>query len=210
MSDGSAETIAFVLSAPSGAGKTTLAVELLRRVGCLQRTVSFTTREPRPDEVDGRDYSFVSLEEFEGRRDAGEFLESFEVHGNSYATPSAELDRIRAAGDDALMVIDVQGAAAVRERLDSATTIFVLPPSREILQNRLDQRSNSDAVDESTIRRRLGVAVEEIEQFVRYDYLVVNDDFDAAVDELRAIVLAERCRRSRRSTVGKTILDSFR
>ncbi|MFQ5742270.1 MAG: guanylate kinase [Acidobacteriota bacterium] len=204
------ETIAFVLSAPSGAGKTTLAVELLRRLDGLHRTISCTTRAPRPGEQDGRDYTFLSRQEFERLQAAGEFLESATVHGNLYGTPRSELERIRAMGRDALMVIDVQGAAEVRGGLAEAVTIFVLPPSRVSLQKRLNHRDGNAASSRATIGERLEVAAEEIAQFMRYDYLVINDDLDVAVGELQAIVVAERCRRVRRAGLGESILESFR
>lgn len=204
------DCIAFVLSAPSGAGKTTLAAALLDRVDGLQRTISWTTREARPGEVDRVDYTFVTEEEFRRERRAGGFLESFEVHGNLYGTPRSEIERIRDTGDDALLVIDVQGAAAARHRLDDPVTIFVLPPSRAELEERLGGRDGGDPAVEAEVRQRLGVAVHEIEQFVRYDYVVINDVFEQAVQELEAVVLAERCRRQRRTRIAQEILESFR
>lgn len=187
-----------------------MAAELLERVDELQRTISWTTREARPDEVDGVDYRFASTEEFRHEREAGGFLESFEVHGNLYGTPRSEISRIRAAGDDAILVIDVQGAAAVRHRLDDPVTIFVLPPSRQELEERLGVREGGDGTVEAEIRQRLGVAVHEIEQFVRYDYVVINDVFESAVRHLQGIVLAERCRRQRQTHIANAILESFR
>lgn len=210
MSDDHEQPIAFVLSAPSGAGKTTLATDLLARVDRLRKTVSYTTREPRKDETDGVDYTFVSVEDFERRRAAGEFLECAEVHDHLYGTPRAELERIHGNGNDALMVIDVQGAAEVRKELAGAATIFVLPRSRETLERRLEERDGSASQNEAEIHKRLGVAAEEIAQFVKYDYVVINDDFDAAVDDLEAIVIAERCRRLRRVRSAQAILESFR
>ncbi len=200
----------FVLSAPSGAGKTTLAHAVLQRVEHLIRTVSWTTRSPRSGEVDGVDYTFVDQETFDRERDAGGFLESALVHGFHYGTPASEVERILAAGGVPLMVIDVQGAAAVRECLSNPVTIFVLPPSRRVLEQRLGGREGADPANDETLRRRLGVAAEEIAQFVRYDYVVINDDFDRAVRELEAILVAEPCKQPQRRRSAKEILDSFR
>lgn len=200
----------FVLSAPSGAGKTTLAHAVLQRVDGVARTISWTTRHPRAGESDGEDYTFVSPEAFAEHEEAGGFLESADVHGFRYGTPASELGRIHGAGDAALMVIDVQGAESVRRQVDEAVTIFVLPPSRDVLEARLGGRDGDDPTSDETIRRRLGVAAEEIAQFVRYDYVVINDDFDQAVRELEAILIAERCRRGRRAAAADEILRSFR
>ncbi len=202
--------VCFVLSAPSGAGKTTLAHAVLPRLPEITRTVSWTTRNPRPGERDGVDYTFVTQDAFDEQQAASGFLESAVVHGNSYGTPASEIERIQADGHDALMVIDVQGAEAVRTRLADAVTIFVLPPSRKVLEDRLGGRDGADPASKETIHRRLGVAAEEIAQFVRYDYLVINDDFDQAVRELEAILIAERCKRRQRTHEASGILESFR
>lgn len=209
MSDESAPPC-FVLSAPSGAGKTTLAHAVLQRIEGVRRTVSWTTRAPRAGETDGVDYTFVTQEAFDAHRESGGFLESALVHGNSYGTPASEVERITAAGDAALMVIDVQGADAVRHRVREAVTIFVLPPSHDVLEERLGAREGTDPVSDETIRRRLGVAAEEIAQYVRYDYIVINDDFDRALRELEAILTAERCTRPRRARIADEIFRSFR
>lgn len=200
----------FVLSAPSGAGKTTLAQAVLKRVEKLTRTVSWTTRAPRPGEVDGVDYTFVTQEAFNANEGSGGFLESALVHGSSYGTPTDEVKRILAEGSAPLMVIDVQGAEAVRQRLSDPVTIFVLPPSRRVLEQRLGGRDGADPANDETLRRRLGVAAEEIAQFVRYDYVVINDEFDRAVRELEAILVAESCRQPRRGRSAREILESFR
>ena len=202
--------VSFVVSAPSGAGKSSLADAVLRRVGRLARTVSVTTRAPRSDEQDGREYYFVDEQEFERRRLAGAFLEWAAVHTHKYGTPHAEVDRIRSGGDDAILVIDVQGAAAVRAALDTAVTVFVLPPSLQALETRLRRRDGSDARRQAEQAARLAVAVHEIEQYVSYDYIIVNDDFETAVAELEGIVRAERSRRSRREGQAEAVLAAFR
>lgn len=200
----------FVLSAPSGAGKTTLAHAVLQRVGGVTRTVSWTTRKPRHGETDGVDYTFVTQDAFDAQVGSGGFLESAQVHGFSYGTPASEVERILSAGHAPLMVIDVQGAEAVRERLEEAVTIFVVPPSRQVLEERLGGREGADPAGDERICRRLGVAAEEIAQFMRYNYVIINDDFDQAVRELEAILIAERCRRRKRACAADEILESFR
>lgn len=201
--------IDFVLSAPSGAGKTTLAEELLERVERLQRSISCTTRPPRPHEVDGEDYFFVEEGEFRRRREAGDFLEWAVVHGNLYGTLRSELRRIHDAGNDALLVIDVQGAESVRHALEEAVTIFVLPPSREVLQARLRRREGDAPERLEVIHKRLNVAAEEIARYAGYDYVIVNDDFGRSVGELECILQAERARCGRRRALAERILQSF-
>ena len=202
--------LCFVLSAPSGAGKTTLARAVLQRLPQITRTISWTTRDPRPGEKDGIDYIFVTQDAFEENETLGGFVESAVVHGNNYGTPENEIRRIHDDGHDALMVIDVQGAEAVRTRLVDAVTIFVLPPSQKVLEKRLNGRDGADPTNEKSICRRLGVAVAEIDHFVRYDYLVINDDFNQAVRELEAILVAERCKGRQRLNQAGEILESFR
>lgn len=205
----SEERIAFVLSAPSGAGKTTLAAALLERVERLTRTVSWTSRERRNGEKDGVDYVFVSREGFEREAHEGGFLEWAEVHGNLYGTPSRRVAEIMERGDDALMVIDVQGADSVRGAMREAVTVFVLPPSRRELEARITGRDAGDSLAREQIQRRLSVAADEIARYVSYDYVVVNDDFEDAVADLVAIVRAERSRRDRRARRAESIRASF-
>jgi len=200
----------FIVSAPSGAGKTSLADAVLGRVDRLTRTISATTRAPRGDEQDGREYYFVDAQEFEQRQSAGDFLEWAEVHAHKYGTLRAEVDRIHAQGHDAVLVIDVQGAATVRGALKNAVTVFVLPPSLRSLETRLRQRDGSDPVSQADQATRLAVAVHEIEQYLSYDYVIVNDDFETAIAELEGIVRAERSRQSRRVGEAEAVLAAFR
>lgn len=184
-----------VLSAPSGAGKTTLAQALLAQTPGITRSITFTTRPKRLGEVDGRDYHFISQEEFEVRIRRGDFLEFSTVHGYSYGTSQADVDQRCAQGLDVLLVIDYQGAAKIRQGGLAALSIFILPPSMEALQRRLRQRKSED---EKTLRRRLAIAPTEMLQFRDYDYVVVNDHLATTIQQLQAIILADRCRVERR------------
>jgi guanylate kinase len=180
-----------VVSAPSGAGKTTVLARALRDLGGIRFSVSHTTRAPRGAERDGVEYHFVDRPTFERLRDEGGLLEWAEVHGNLYGTGLAEIERASAAGVDILLDLDVQGASQVRRRLPEAVTVFILPPSYEVLEHRLRGRGQDD---EAAIGRRLAAAGREIDAFEQYDYAIVNDDLDACVEELKSIVRAARCR----------------
>lgn len=184
----------FVVSAPSGAGKTTLCREVRMRVGELAYSVSYTTRAPRPGEAAGTDFHFVSEDRFRELRDRGEFAEWAQVHGNYYATSAAAIDAALSKGRDVLLDIDAQGAAQLRARYPEAVLIFIVAPSMADLEQRLRER-RSDA--EREIQRRLQRAREEISLWKQYDYLIVNRDVKDAVDQLDAIILAERCRTTR-------------
>jgi guanylate kinase len=199
-------TTVFIISAPSGSGKSTLVSRLLGEVDGLTFSVSFTTRPPRGSEVEGEAYHFIDRTEFERRLKAGEFLESADVFGNYYGTHVEVLDGARKHGKDLVLDIDVQGAAQLKERIPDAVSIFVLPPSREILEHRLRARSQ-DA--EETIQRRLANAAREIRNYRRYDYVLVNNDLNLAVETLKAIVRAERVRRVRVEEKIQPILDTF-
>ena len=199
-------SIVFIISAPSGSGKSTLVSRLLGAVPALRFSVSYTTRLARGSEQHGESYYFVSRDEFEQMLQRDEFLEYASVFGNYYGTHQSELDRSCAEGRDLVLDIDVQGAAQLKRKIPEAVTIFVLAPSREILEQRLRLRSeDSDEV----IERRLRGAAQEILQYRQYDYVLVNRDIDASVDALCSIVKAERMRRMRVEKEVAPILASF-
>jgi guanylate kinase len=185
----------LVLSAPSGAGKTTLAHRLLKELPHTVFSVSFTTRRPRGKEQDGVDYHFVDVATFQQKIERGEFVEWAEVHGHFYGSSQSVVEDARARRGIAVFDIDVQGGQAIKRKHPDAVTVFVLPPSMEELERRLrDRKTDSD----ETIRRRMLAARSEIERGIAsYDYIVVNDDFERAFQELRSVVVAERCRRGR-------------
>ena len=199
-------TTVFIISAPSGSGKSTLTRELLERVPALRFSVSYTTRKPRGNEIEGKDYFFISREEFERRLALGEFLEHAEVFGHYYGTHASELDRAAAEGVDLVLDIDVQGARQLKGKIPSAVTIFILAPSRQILEQRLRARSqDSDEV----IERRLHDAAEEIRNYTLYDYVLVNHEVEKSVGTLVSIVKATRSRRDRMEREIRPILESF-
>ena len=181
----------FIVSAPSGAGKTTLVERLVEQVPGLELSRSYTSRPAREGETDGVDYNFVSRERFETMVAAGEFLEWADVFGNLYGTSAADTDRALKTGSDLVLVIDVQGARKVRRLGIETTATFLMPPSVEVLERRLRGRSKDS---EAVIGRRLEVARDEVLAFGDYDFIVVNDELTAAVDRLRSIVIAERAR----------------
>jgi guanylate kinase len=184
----------FVVSAPSGAGKTTLCGELRVRVPGLAYSVSVTTRAPRPGEVDGEHFEFVNEARFREMIAAGEFAEHAVVHGHLYGTRASTLERALAAGTDVLLDIDTQGAARLKAHAPEAVLIFIVAPSMKELEQRLrERRSDND----TEIARRLARAREEIALWRRYDYLIVNRDVKEALDQLEAIITAERSRTSR-------------
>jgi guanylate kinase len=205
----------FIVSAPSGTGKTTLVERLVRNVDHLVMSRSYTSRPPRGDEVNGVDYNFVRRSRFEEMAAAGQFLEWAEVFGNLYGTSAADTVRCLRSGQDLVLVIDVQGARQVLQALQAlqvemrgvpVVAVFVLPPSFEVLERRLRGRSNDD---EAAIRRRLEVARQEVSAYEGYDYVVVNDEVDACVDRLRGVVIAERAKLPRMHGATTEILKTF-
>lgn len=200
-------TTIFIISAPSGSGKSTLTSQLIERVPSLRFSVSYTTRPPRGRERDGEDYFFISREEFNTRAARGEFLEHAEVFGHCYGTHLAELERAAAEGVDLVLDIDVQGARQLKERIPAAVSIFVLPPSRKVLEQRLRTRSQDS---ESVIERRLRDAAEEIRNYSQYDYVLINREVESSVDTLVSIVKATRSRRDRMEQQIRPILETFK
>jgi guanylate kinase len=197
----------FVVSAPSGTGKTTVVERLVQVCPALARSRSYTSRPPRAGEQHGVDYNFVSRGTFEAMIARGEFLEWADVFGNLYGTCRQDIETLLAAGLDVVLVIDVQGARQVRAQAAEAVGIFVLPPSFAVLESRLRGRS-CDA--DAAIRRRLDTARSEVSAVDEYDYVVVNDELERAVKEICAIVTAERARRPRRAALAQEIAATFR
>jgi guanylate kinase len=195
----------LILSSPSGAGKTTLTRKLLTEHPELRFSVSHTTRAPRPNEVDGRDYHFVDRAKFQTLVAQGAFLEWAEVHGNLYGTSVAEIDRARAEAGCTGMIFDIdyQGARQIRAKKPDVVTVFILPPSMAELERRLRGRASDS---EEAVLRRFETARLEIEHYALFDYLVVNDDLQRAYDELRSITVAERAQRWRRSELAEGLL----
>jgi guanylate kinase len=202
----SARGLLFIVSAPSGAGKTTLVERLVEQLPNLKMSRSYTSRAARQGETDGVDYNFVSRERFEAMAAASEFLEWADVFGNLYGTRAADTDAMLAGGNDVVLVIDVQGARKVRARGLEARAVFVMPPSFHVLEQRLRGRSKDS---EAAIQRRLQVARDEVAAFAEYDFVVVNDEVTAAVDRLRGIVVAERARLRRMQVEAETIVRTF-
>ena len=190
--------ILFIISAPSGSGKSTLVSEVRRLVPGLDFSISYTTREPRGSEEDGREYHFTTRENFERMIAAGEFLEWAKVFGsNYYGTAVSALDHARKLGHDLLLDIDVQGALQVIRKMPAAVSICILPPSPDVLERRLRNRSQAEGfTDEAVIAARLAQARTELGQIADYQYALVNDVLDEAASEMRAIVLASRGRGS--------------
>jgi guanylate kinase len=183
--------VLFIVSAPSGAGKTTLVERLVKTTARLKMSRSYTSRPPRADEVNGVDYNFVSREHFERMAAADEFLEWADVFGNLYGTGASDTARCMDSGLDVVLVIDVQGARKVRARGLAHVGIFVMPPSYQVLERRLRGRSKDN---DEAIKRRLQVARDEVSAFEEYDYVVINDELEGCVERMRAIVVAERAK----------------
>ena len=199
-------TSIFIISAPSGSGKSTLVSKVLQRDTQLRFSVSYTTRKPRGREKPGENYIYISRSEFEERMANGEFLEHAEVFGNYYGTNRNTLDQSRQEGKDVVLDIDVQGARQLKSKIPEAVSIFILAPSRDILEQRLRRRSEDS---EEVIQRRLRDASAEIANYKQYDYVVVNHRLEESVDTLASIIKAERVRRIRMEDQIRPILATF-
>ena len=201
---GAEDFLLLIISSPSGAGKTTLCNRLRKEFSDLAFSVSHTTRKPRPNEVNGREYHFVEVAEFRGLASRGAFAEWAEVHGNLYGTSIKEIETARRNNATGILFdIDFQGARQIRAKVPEAVAVFVLPPSLDELERRLRGRATDD---EDTVQKRLAKAQKEIENYALFDYLVVNDDLDRAYDRLRSVVLAESARRNRKAMLAESLL----
>ena len=199
------DLILLIISSPSGAGKTTLTHRLLQEFPELRFSVSHTTRQPRANEVDGQDYHFVSEQSFRQVLEDDGFAEWAEVHGNLYGTSVAEIERARAAGKSGVLFdVDYQGARQIKEKFPHAVGVFILPPTMEELRRRLDGRGSDDA---ESRKRRFERAREEIGHYPFFDYMIVNDDLQQALAQLRGIVLAEGCRQWRVAAKAEALLQ---
>ena len=203
---GARRGLLFIVSAPSGAGKTTLVERLVEQTPDLTMSRSYTSRPPRGGEADGVDYNFVSRQQFEAMARGGEFLEWASLYGNLYGTCAADTEKFLSAGRDVVLVIDVQGARKVRAAGLPTCTVFVMPPTFEILEQRLRGRSKDS---EAEIQRRLQVARDEVAAFAEYDFVVVNDEVTTAVERLRSIVVAARARLERMRDEAARIVRTF-
>lgn len=202
------DLLLLIISSPSGAGKTTLTRDLLEHFPELMFSVSHTTRPPRANEVDGRDYQFTDPDTFRALVKDGAFAEWAEVHGNLYGTALSELARAKAQGKRGIVFdIDYQGARQIKARCPEAVGVFVLPPSMEMLKQRLRTRASDD---ETTIERRFGNAKREIEHYGLFDYVIVNDELQAAKQHMRSIVSAEQSRRFRMALLAEELLRRSR
>jgi guanylate kinase len=198
--------ILFIISSPSGGGKGTLIREVLRTVPNIGYSVSFTTRARREGEEDGIHYNFVSHEKFENLIEQGEFLEYALVHGNYYGTSRTQVEKETAAGRDIILEIDVQGADLVREKTSETVEVFILPPSFEVLRERLIARQTET---QENLALRLGNSLSEVQQYTKFDYVIINDKLEKGVTDLQSIIYAERCKRERQTEAVARILDTF-
>jgi guanylate kinase len=196
-----------VVSSPSGGGKGTLIRRALKTVPNLGYSISFTTRLPREGEVDGRDYFFVTIEKFNSMVEANGFLEWAVVHGNYYGTSHAQVEGERRAGHDIILEIDVQGATSVRRLARDAVSVFILPPSFEVLRDRLVRRG-SERPDDLALRLRNSLG--EVEHYREFQYVIINDDAESAAELLASIIYAERARRERQEGAAQRVLASFK
>ena len=196
----------YVISAPSGAGKTSLVKALLEKVDRIGVSVSHTTRFPRPGEKDGVNYNFVSEDEFKKMIEASAFLEQAEVFGNYYGTSQAWVEQKLSSGEDVILEIDWQGAQQVRRLIPSMKSIFIVPPSREALAQRLNSRGQDSA---EVIAARMAEATQEMSHYGEFDYLVINDDFDQALEALIAIVIANRLTIAKQIDAQQSLLEAL-
>lgn len=196
----------IIISSPSGGGKGTLIREILASTTSIGYSVSYTTRSPREGEIDGRDYHFVSYQQFSDLIKRGEFLEYAEVHGNFYGTSKTEIARETGNGRDVILEIDVQGAGSVLQEHSDAVSIFIMPPSFEVLRERLVARATET---NENLALRLRNSFGEIKKYVDFQFVVINDQKEAAVNDLRTIILSERLKRVRQITAVQNIIDSF-
>ena len=197
----------YIVSSPSGGGKTSLVKALLEAEPEVRLSVSYTTRPARPGEADGRDYHFVGLPEFERMLEAGDFLESAVIYGNRYGTSQKWIERERAAGRDVLLEIDWQGAQQVRRLMQQVVSIFILPPSLEVLEARLKGRAQDSA---EVVARRLAAAREEIGHVAEYDYAIINDDFNRAALDLGSIIRSERLKLPRQLDRHSSVINRMK
>jgi guanylate kinase len=196
----------IIVSAPSGAGKSSLVHHALKTLDRLCYSISYTTRPPRGSEQDGSDYFFISRDEFIAMRDRGEFLEYAEVHGSFYGTHRAATEKMLDERQDVILDIDVQGAAQIKVKMPEAVTVFVLPPSREVLEARLRARAENTDAD---LQRRLHNATTEVRHCREYQYIIVNDELQTACAALEAIIRAERQQLNRQMESVTTIISTF-
>ena len=196
----------IVVSSPSGGGKGTLIDRVLKTAPNVSYSVSFTTRAPRPTEEDGREYFFVDRSTFEEMIERGEFLEWADVYGHLYGTSSTQVERERAAGHDIILEIDVQGAESIRQKIPDVVSIFILPPSFELLRERLLARGTDSA---DALERRMRGAPSEVEQYRHFQYVILNDDIDRASQQLASVIYAERARRERQEANLRRALEDF-
>jgi guanylate kinase len=199
--------VLFIVSSPSGGGKTSLVKTLLEAEPQLRLSVSYTTRPPRPGEEDGRDYHFVSAPVFERMLEAGEFLESAVIYGNRYGTSQKLIEREQAQGRDVVLEIDWQGAQQIRRVMRQVVSVFILPPSPEVLEARLRARGQDS---EDIVARRLASAREEISHVSEYEYVIINEDFNRAALDLRSIIRAERLKLARQLARNVNLVNRYK
>ena len=196
----------FTVSAPSGAGKSSLIAALLKADPTIRLSISTTTRQPRPGEVDGREYHFTTVEAFRKSIEAGEFLEHALVHDNYYGTSRVKVLELLQAGNDVLLEIDWQGALQIREQFPDTVSLFILPPSIAELENRLNKRGQDS---QETIKRRIQGAALEISHASDFDYVIINNDFDLALKQLSAVIESARCRTRQQALKNQALFSEF-